>query len=69
MMWAPPEHPHIVGAVEIARRLGVQRNTVDHWRRRSMGFPPPDFTVGGRPAWRWVAVRAWARGRGMEVQR
>lgn len=49
-----------VGAVEIADRLGVDRATVDKWRQRHPSFPPPDATVGGRPAWSWATIRDWA---------
>lgn len=48
-----------VGAVEIAERLGVARATVDQWRQRSL-LPDPEWIVGGRPAWRWETVAAWA---------
>lgn len=50
-----------VGVVEVAARLGVTRKAVDQWRRRSLGFPDPRWTVGGRPAWSWPEVEAWAR--------
>jgi predicted DNA-binding transcriptional regulator AlpA len=50
-----------VGTVEIAQRLGVTRSAVDQWRARSVGFPAPSWTVGGRPAWDWQAVHAWAK--------
>ena len=51
-----------VGAVEIAARLNVKRQTVDAWRQReAVGFPPPRWTVGGRPAWNWHDIEAWAR--------
>jgi hypothetical protein len=49
-----------VGAVEIAARLGVARQTVDMWRQRDIDFPEPTWTVGGRPAWNWPIVAAWA---------
>lgn len=49
-----------VGAVEIADRLGVNRATVDQWRQRDLGFPPPRWLVGGRPAWNWDDIEAWA---------
>ena len=52
-----------VGAVEIADRLGVKRRTVDQWRRRRIGFPPPRWTVGGRPAWDWPDIAAWDEAR------
>lgn len=53
-----------VGAVEIAERLGVSRNTVDQWRQRNLDFPEPDWTVGGRPAWNWRGVWEWAKSTG-----
>lgn len=52
-----------VGAIEIAARLGVKRRTVDQWRQRDLGFPVPRWTVGGRPAWDWPDVAAWAEKR------
>jgi predicted DNA-binding transcriptional regulator AlpA len=56
---ALPEHDEVVGAVEVARRLEVARATVDQWRQRSV-LPDPRWQVGGRPAWSWAEVRAWA---------
>lgn len=50
-----------VGIVEIAQQLGVTRDAVNQWRRRSVGFPDPRWTVGGRPAWDWDDVERWAR--------
>lgn len=51
-----------VGAVEIADRLHVKRATVDQWRQRDGAhFPPPRWTVGGRPAWNWHDIETWAR--------
>jgi len=52
-----------VGAVEVAARLGVARSTVDQWRQRGL-LPAPDWTVGGRPAWSWATIEAWARSTG-----
>lgn len=52
-----------VGAVEIAERLGVDRRTVDQWRQRGL-FIDPKGEVGGRPAWDWPDVEAWARATG-----
>ena len=49
-----------VGLAEIAERLGVQRRTVDRWRERGV-LPDPTWTVGGRPAWDWPVIEAWAR--------
>lgn len=55
-----------VGLIEIADRLGVQRNTVDVWRQRGV-LPDPDWTVGGRPAWNWPTIEQWARDSGRLV--
>ena len=52
-----------VGIPEIAQRLGVKRPTVDIWRTRGL-LPEPRWTVGGRPAWAWNDVEAWARASG-----
>jgi predicted DNA-binding transcriptional regulator AlpA len=57
-----PEHPDVVGAVEIAARLGVKRATVDAWRQRGQ-FPSPAWSVGGRPAWDWAVIEQWERDR------
>jgi predicted DNA-binding transcriptional regulator AlpA len=54
-----------VGAVEIAERLGVSRDTVDKWRQRYPGFPKPARPIGGRPAWEWPTIEAWYQSRGM----
>lgn len=48
-----------VGILEIAEKLGVKRATVDQWLQRDL-LPAPDWTVGGRPAWNWPAIRRWA---------
>lgn len=48
-----------VGLAEIADLLGVTRQTADNWRTRG-ALPPPRWTVGGRPAWAWGAIHAWA---------
>jgi hypothetical protein len=52
-----------VGLVEIAARLDRRRNTVDSWQQRGL-LPPPRWTVGGRPAWNWPDIEAWARATG-----
>ena len=40
----------VVGIVEIAAALNVQRATVDQWRQRGI-LPAAPWQVGGRPAW------------------
>lgn len=56
--------PHMdtepVGLAEIAQRLNVERGTVDQWRARKL-LPEPRWTVGGRPAWDWSDIAAWAK--------
>lgn len=58
-----PDESVPVGLVEIAERLGVARVTVDMWRSRGV-LPEPTWTVGGRPAWPWAVIAAWARATG-----
>lgn len=48
-----------VGMVEVAQRLGVAYRTVVTWGNRKV-LPARDYTVGGRPAWEWATIRAWA---------
>lgn len=57
------EHPTVVGIAEIARRLGRSRATVDQWKWRGL-LPDPSWAVGGRPAWNWPEVEAWAKATG-----
>lgn len=57
-MGEAPEHPTVVGIPEIARRLGVKRATIDQWKWLGQ-FPPPKWTVGGRPAWDMRDVQKW----------
>lgn len=47
-----------VGATEIATLFDVKPQTVAMWQHRNL-MPPPDWQVGGRPAWRWETVREW----------
>ena len=51
----------LVGAADIAARLGVKRLQVVHdWRRRHGKFPPPVATVSRTLIWFWPDVRRWA---------
>ncbi len=52
-----------VGALEIAQRLGVRKQTVHVWRQRGV-LPPPRWTVSGNPAWEWSEVEQWAQATG-----
>ena len=65
-----PEHPTVVGMVELARRLDVKRDTLNKWRARGLAgtpFPSPRWDVGGNPAWDWDEVTAWLRAVGRPV--
>jgi predicted DNA-binding transcriptional regulator AlpA len=48
-----------VGTLEIAARLGLQRQTVAVWRRRHSDFPQPRWTISGQPAWDWSDIEPW----------
>ncbi|WP_428122392.1 helix-turn-helix transcriptional regulator [Candidatus Poriferisodalis sp.] len=51
----------LVGAAEIAERLGVKRLQVVHdWRRRHAEFPRPVVAVSRTLVWYWPEVRRWA---------
>lgn len=50
----------LVGLAEIAERLGRSRSVVDQWKWRHR-LPEPACEVGGRPAWDWATIEAWAR--------
>jgi predicted DNA-binding transcriptional regulator AlpA len=52
----------LVGAAEIAERLGVKRSTVVHdWRRRHADFPKPVAQLKTALVWAWPDVESWAR--------
>ena len=52
----------LVGAHEIAQRLGVSRPQVVHeWRRRHQDFPDPIATLKTAFIWDWREVQEWAR--------
>src|SRR5690606_30966907 len=65
-LWVPvdrrggPVDDTPVGLVEIAERLGVERQAGGASRHRG-GLPDPAGTAGGRPAWAWSTIEAWAR--------
>jgi hypothetical protein len=55
----------LVGAAEIAERLGLASSSVVRdWRRRHADFPAPVRTLRMGPLPRWPAVEAWARSTG-----
>lgn len=52
----------LVGAAEIAQRLGVTKpQTVHSWRRRYPEFPKPVAILKQAMVWAWPDVEAWAR--------
>lgn len=55
----------LVGAAEIAERLGLASSSVVRdWRRRYADFPTPVLTLRMGPVWRWPDVEAWATATG-----
>lgn len=51
----------LVGAAEIARRLGASKGgVVSDWRRRHPDFPAPIRELAMGPVWLWSEVQAWA---------
>ena len=53
---------YLVGAAEIAERLGVKRPHLIHdWRRRYPEFPRPIVELIGILLWDWRDVERWAR--------
>lgn len=53
---------HLVGAWEIAERLGISHaETVHTWRRRHSDFPQPVAKLRRALVWNWPDVEAWAR--------
>jgi predicted DNA-binding transcriptional regulator AlpA len=56
---------NLVGASEIAERLGVKRPQVVHdWRRRHAAFPKPVAHLRQALVWNWPDVERWARATG-----
>lgn len=49
----------LVGAQEIAARLGVAVGTVHQWRHRGI-LPPADFRLGMGDVWKWATIAEWA---------
>lgn len=55
----------LVGAHEIAVRLGVARPQVVHeWRRRHPDFPQPIATLVTAMIWDWNDIERWAKATG-----
>ena len=57
----------LVGAHEIAQRLGVKRPQVVHeWRRRHADFPEPVATLKTALIWDWRDIQRWAKKTGRD---
>jgi predicted DNA-binding transcriptional regulator AlpA len=55
----------LVGAAEIAERLGLKQQTHVHvWRGRYDDFPKPVATLKQGLVWSWPDVERWARSTG-----
>lgn len=52
----------LVGASEIAKRLGASRPQVVHvWRQRYADFPQPIAVLDMGMIWAWPDVERWAK--------
>jgi predicted DNA-binding transcriptional regulator AlpA len=55
----------IVGAHEIAERLGLSfPNVVHNWRRRHSDFPQPIKELQAGCIWDWRDIEAWLKSTG-----
>jgi hypothetical protein len=52
---------NLVGAAEIAERLGFEPRTVHAWTHRHADFPAPIAKLRQAMIWNWPDVEAWAR--------
>lgn len=51
----------LVGAAEIADRLGFEPRTVHAWHSRHRDFPAPVAELTAALVWAWPDVEKWAR--------
>lgn len=51
----------LVGAAEIAERLGIVRQSVHQLRRRHPDFPEPIAKLKQTHVWAWSEVEEWAK--------
>lgn len=57
----PVDPDDMVGAAEIAERLGLRlAQTVHDWARRHPDFPRPVAKLRMGHVWRWSEVKQWA---------
>ncbi len=60
----------LVGASEIAKRLGLkQRQGVHVWQKRYPDFPSPVLKLDMGHVWNWPEVERWARKTGRLPER
>ena len=61
----PVDPKHLVGAAEIAKRLGFAGpQAVYNWRSRRDDFPEPIAVLQQGLVWSWLDVQAWAKATG-----
>lgn len=61
-MGTPVDPDELVGAAEIAARLGLASTSVIHdWRRRHTDFPKPVRVLSMGVLWTWPEIERWAR--------
>jgi predicted DNA-binding transcriptional regulator AlpA len=59
----------LVGAAEIAHRLGKKQTHIVHeWRKRYPDFPEPVATLTMGMVWAWSDVERWAKANGRDTQ-
>jgi len=58
---------YLAGPAEIAQVLGVDANTINAWKRRSIGFPAPLVHLKSSAIWDVRQVIAWADATGRPV--
>lgn len=62
---APVDPDELVGAAEVAARLGLASTSVIHdWRRRHADFPEPVRVLSMGVIWTWPEIERWARATG-----
>lgn len=64
VMASRPNANNLVGASEIAERLGVGSSVVHDWARRYRDFPVPLAKLSMGNLWWWPEVQSWARSTG-----
>lgn len=63
MLRSMPRRPNAdpVGLADLAKRLGVQRQTAKDWKQRGL-LPAPRWYASDAPLWDWDAdIEPWAR--------